>query len=77
MTIDTDNIDQLSDADLGALLTAAYEEQSRRSARATAVSTVTATAQEFVDAGGDKTLLVDAVQAVTPQADQQPAEQPA
>jgi len=77
MTIDTDRLDQLADTDLGALLTAAYGEQSRRSVRATAVSAVTATAQEFVDAGGDKELLVDAVQAVTPQADQQPAEQPA
>lgn len=70
MTIDTDHLDQLSDTDLGTLLTAAIGEQSRRSARATAVSAVTATAQEYVDAGGDKELLVDAVQAVTPQADQ-------
>jgi len=71
MTIDTDHLDQLPDTDLGTLLTAAYGEQARRSARATAVSTVTATAQEFVDAGGDKEQLIDAVQAVTPQAEQQ------
>lgn len=70
MTIDTDHLDQLADADLGSLLTAAIGEQSRRSARATAVSAVTATAQEFVDAGGDKEQLVAAVQAVTPQTDQ-------
>lgn len=69
MTIDTDHLDQLADTDLGQLLTAAYAEQSRRSARATAVSTVTATTQEYVDAGGDKEQLVAAVQAVTPQTD--------
>jgi len=72
MTIDTDHLDQLSDGDLGSLLTSAIGEQSRRSARATAVSAVTATAQEFVDAGGDKTQLIDAVQAVTA-APEQPA----
>lgn len=77
MTIDTDHLDQLSDTDLGTLLTAAYAEQSRRSTLATAVQSVTATAQEFVDIGGDKTQLIDAVQAVTPQAEQQPADQTA
>lgn len=77
MTIDTDHLDQLSDTDLGTLLTAAYGEQARRSALAQSVTQVTQTAQEFVDAGGDKEQLIDAVQAVTPQAEQQPAEQPA
>lgn len=73
MTIDTDHLDQLSDTDLGSLLTAALAEQSRRATLATAVQSVTQTAQEFVDIGGDKASLVTAVQAVTPQADQQPA----
>lgn len=65
MTIDTDNLTTLSDADLGSLLTAALAEQSRRSALAQSVAQVTNTAQEYVDAGGDKTQLIDAVQAVT------------
>lgn len=70
MTIDTDRLDQLSDTDLGSLLTAALAEQSRRSTLATAVQSVTATAQEFVDIGGDKTTLVTAIQDLTPQAEQ-------
>lgn len=70
MTIDTDNLTALTDTDLGSLLTAALAEQSRRSTLATAVQSVTQTAQEFVDIGGDKTALVDAIQDLTPQADQ-------
>lgn len=70
MTIDTDNLTTLPDADLGSLLTAALAEQSRRSTLATAVQSVTQTAQEFVDIGGDKTALVTAIQDLTPQAEQ-------
>jgi len=73
MTIDTDNLTTLTDADLGSLLTAAYGEQARRSTLATAVQSVTQTAQEFVDIGGDKTALVAAIQDITPQAEQQTA----
>ena len=65
MTIDTDNLATISDSDLGSLLTAALAEQSRRATLATAVQQVTQTAQEFVDIGGDKEQLIDAVQAVT------------
>ena len=70
MTIDTDNLTALSDADLGSLLTAALAEQSRRSTLATAVQSVTKTAQQFVDIGGDKAALVTAIQDLTPQAEQ-------
>lgn len=70
MTIDTDHLDQLADTDLGSLLTAAYGEQSRRSALAQSVTQVTKIAQEYVDAGGDKASLVTAIQDLTPQAEQ-------
>lgn len=75
MTIDTDNLAVLTDADLGALLAAGYQEQARRSALTEAVQQVTQTAQSYVDAGGDKTQLIDAVQAVTatPEQTYQPA----
>ncbi|VEI04093.1 Uncharacterised protein [Acidipropionibacterium jensenii] len=69
MAIDTDNLTTLSDTDLGSLLTAALAEQSRRSTLATAVQSVTQTAQQFVDIGGDKTSLVTAIQDLTPQAE--------
>ena len=70
MTIDTDHLDQLSDADLGSLLTAALAEQSRRSTLDTAVQSVTKTARQFVDIGGDKAVLVTAIQDLTPQVEQ-------
>lgn len=76
MTIDTDNLTTLTDADLGTLLTAAIGEQSRRAALAQSIQQVTATTQEYVDAGGDKTQLIDAVQAVTATTEQ-PADQTA
>ena len=65
MTIDTDNLTALTDSDLGSLLTAALAEQSRRSTLATAVQSVTQITQQFMDIGGDKAQMIDAVQAVT------------
>lgn len=70
MTIDTDNLTALTDSDLGSLPTAVTAEKSRRCTLATAVQSVIQTAREFVDVGGDKEVLVTAIQDLTPTTEQ-------
>ncbi len=62
MTIDLDTLPTVSDADWSTVTSAVMQEIQRRNTLSAAVQDVTATTQQYIQAGGDSAALVSAVQ---------------
>ena len=73
MTIDTDNLPTIPDADWPTVTAAIMQEIQRRNTLSAAVQSISDTTQQYVAAGGDSAALISAVQQAAAGAPETPA----